>query len=150
MVSYLMTRTSPNSGHTCLLPWHLTHATPAAGRSWSSSPRHLGFPAVPQGGIDTHLAQAGVCAGLAQMWAVGLVPGGKLGRWLVSFAQAPPSDTTSSGGQPLSMEQEEGMPHVDFIQYIASAGDTIVFPSPVLSGQPHQPRPQSRQVFFSR
>ncbi|XP_027402420.1 voltage-dependent calcium channel beta subunit-associated regulatory protein isoform X4 [Bos indicus x Bos taurus] len=30
-----------------------------------------------------------------------------------------------------SMEQEEGdAPHVDFIQYIASAGDTMVFPSP--------------------
>ncbi|XP_057397392.1 voltage-dependent calcium channel beta subunit-associated regulatory protein isoform X2 [Balaenoptera acutorostrata] len=30
-----------------------------------------------------------------------------------------------------SMEQEEGdAPHVDFIQYIASAGDTVAFPSP--------------------
>ncbi|KAM9731071.1 voltage-dependent calcium channel beta subunit-associated regulatory protein [Dama dama] len=30
-----------------------------------------------------------------------------------------------------SMEQEEGdAPHMDFIQYIASAGDTMVFPSP--------------------
>ncbi|XP_034509013.1 voltage-dependent calcium channel beta subunit-associated regulatory protein-like, partial [Ailuropoda melanoleuca] len=42
-----------------------------------------------------------------------------------------------------STEQEEGdAPHMDFIQYIASAGDTVAFPPPhPFLASPHQPIP---------
>lgn len=84
---------------------------------------------------------------------VGSGPGARrgLGRWLVFLCTGSPKrhHFQRQRAASESMEQEEGdAPHVDFIQYIASAGDTMVFPSPrPFLASPTSPPPSLGRYF---
>ncbi|KAM9104186.1 voltage-dependent calcium channel beta subunit-associated regulatory protein isoform 3-T3 [Megaptera novaeangliae] len=107
---------NPRTMHVCLGVEVAPTATTIPGHGSSVGPGHWG-----------------ACCPVAEVAVPTARKGGARGRAVLEAREGSPKrhHFQRQRAASESMEQEEGdAPHVDFIQYIASAGDTVAFPSP--------------------